>query len=773
MSRFTHTFAKAGYLFLVAASFTAGLANSQTASNALQLSPSSGLSVPAPTTTSNPNQLSNIATDTATPNAPAPLRGAGQRATPVSDTLAITNSPSEEPESEFQKFVQSASGKKLPIFGAELFLNRGFNPGELAPVANDYTLGAGDEVLVRAWGSLDIDFKATVDRDGLLNIPRVGSFRVAGLRPNELESRVRSEMAKTYRNFNVSVTLGKLNGVAVFVVGQVKRPGSYIVPGQPTMLSALFAAGGPNVNGSMRKIQLRRQGTTVGEIDLYDLIVVGDKSKDLRLVAGDVVFVPPAGPRVALLGTAKVPAIYEVLPNTRLATLLEYAGGAPVLANPAKVLVEQIDPTQKVARRVDEVALNDVGLNRKLQDGDVLTLLAISPRFENAVTLRGNVERPLRHAFKPGMRIKDLIPAREALITPDYYTRKNILVQYESGKNADADKVERDVRNMLDEVNWDYAVIERLNQRDLNTQLLPFNLARAILDEDPLHNLPLQAGDVVTIFSKKDVRVPVSRQTQFVRLEGEVRTPGIYQLQPGETLQKLLQRAGGLTEQAYLYGLTFTRESTRKLQQDNLDRALQRAEQQANSQLATTLANQTSAADANNAARMQQAAVAAQQAQLARLRTLKPTGRIALELGGDVKQVQDVPDIVLEDADKIFIPSKPSFISVVGAVNTSSAFVWKAKRTVQQYLDIAGVDREADLNGVFVVRADGSIMAPTQSWFSASVQSQALLPGDTIVVPEKLNRESAYTAFMRGLKDWSQVLGQFGIAAAAIHTLSK
>ena len=170
---------------------------------------------------------------------------------------------------------------------------------------------------------------------------------------------------------------------------------------------------------------------------------------------------------------------------------------------------------------------------------------------------------------------------------------------------------------------------------------------------------------------------------------------------------------------------------------------------------------------------MQQAAVAAQQAQLARLRTLKPTGRIALELGGDVRQVQDVPDIVLEDADKIFIPSKPSFISVVGAVNTSSAFVWKAKRTVQQYLDIAGVDREADLNGVFAVRADGSIMAPPQSWFSASVQSQALLPGDTIVVPEKLNRESAYTAFMRGLKDWSQVLGQFGIAAAAIHTLSK
>ncbi|HEY2925458.1 polysaccharide biosynthesis/export family protein, partial [Piscinibacter sp.] len=335
--------------------------------------------------------------------------------------------------SEFQKFVEEATGRMLPVFGANFFADAAEGPGpaDNVPLSADYVVGPGDELLIRAWGSIDVDYRATVDRNGQIHLPKVGSFNVAGVKAAGLENHLRAQIGRIFTNFSLSVTLGHLRGVKVFVVGPAQRPGVYTLPSQSTMLSAVVAAGGPGPNGSMRKLSLRRDGQVISELDVYDFLVQGDKSKDIQLAAGDVLVFQPVGPRVALTGAIDTPAIYELKsPQEPLRELLRYAGGAPVLANPNRAQLERIDAAQpKAARFVEEFKLDASGLQKSLRDGDVLTLLAISPQFANAVTLKGHVAQPLRYPYTPGMRIRDLIPDKDALISPDFYRRKNLLVQ--------------------------------------------------------------------------------------------------------------------------------------------------------------------------------------------------------------------------------------------------------------------------------------------------------------------------------------------------------
>src|SRR5262249_52733724 len=174
---------------------------------------------------------------------------------------------------------------------------------------------------------------------------------------------------------------------------------------------------------------------------------------------------------------------------------------------------------------------------------------------------------PLRYPHKPGMRIRDLIPEKEALITPEYYRRKNLSVRVDTVTQG---RLSADVRALSEEINWEYAVIERLNQGDLTTSLIPFNLGKAILDNDQENNIALMPGDVVTVFSKTDVGAPAARRPVVVSLEGEFAYAGVYQAKPGETLKQLVKRIGGLTGQAYLFGAEVTRESTRKDQNEPL-----------------------------------------------------------------------------------------------------------------------------------------------------------------------------------------------------------
>lgn len=674
---------------------------------------------------------------------------------------------------QFQRFVQDATGRTLPLYGYNLFDRSRFPSLTDVPVPANYVVGPGDEIDLKIWGSVDVAMRLPVDRNGQITVPKVGPITVAGTPSSELDAHLKKQVGRVFTNFELSAAMGRLRSMQIFVVGQARNPGAYTVSSLSTLISALFESGGPAANGSMRAVQLVRGGKTVTTLDLYQFIHAGVTAADARLLPGDVIVVPPAGPRVAVTGATDTPAIFELASaEETIAQVLSYNAGSQTLTTPHKALLERVNKQQaKAPREVQERTLDANGLKTTVRDGDLLTLFKISSQFANAVTLRGNVASPLRYAFKPGMRVSDLVPEVDALILPDYYSRKNSMVQFESGRDVSGERVIGDVKKQLTEINWDYASIERLDAQAVKTTLIPFNLGKAIKDKDPANNLQLQPGDVVTIFGVDDIPVPLEKRTQFVRLGGEVKVPGIYQITPGETLPQLIQRAGGLSRDAYVYGTVFSRESTRAQQQDNLNQAIRRMESQVNAQAATALQN---VYDKENAGSTQ-AQLAGQRIMLERLRNLKASGRIALEMDVDKPEL---PALALQDGDSITVPSKPSFVAVFGAVLAENSFIHRPGDSVADYIQKAGPTREADLEAAMLIRSDGTVLAnrAQRSWFGIgnySFMGTRLQPGDSIFIPEVLDRRTAYTQFIQGAKDWTAILYQFGIGAAALKTLKN
>jgi protein involved in polysaccharide export with SLBB domain len=330
------------------------------------------------------------------------------------------------------------------------------------------------------------------------------------------------------------------------------------------------------------------------------------------------------------------------------------------------------------------------------------------------------------------------------------------------------DRASRNLASLFDELNWDYAVIERLDTQTLQTQLIPFNLGGAVIRHNAADDLALLPGDVVTVFSQRDIRVPVARQTRLVSLEGEVGAPGVYQVLPGETLKALIARAGGFTPQAYVFGLEFTREEARQRQRQNLSEAAGRLEALAATQAAREAANRRE--DTQSAA----VSSAATQAQLARISRIQPNGRIALELTPGSNLLADLPDVSLEHADRVLVPSRPGFVTVAGAVANSNAFLWKNGRTVGDYIRMAGLDEAANASQIFVLRADGTVLSANDNrgFFGfGGIDGQPLQPGDAVFVPNQFDFETWGRALVRNLKDFGQIFYQFGLGAAAITTL--
>src|SRR5581483_4938621 len=201
--------------------------------------------------------------------------------------LSLTYPPRKQPvreeQTEFQNFVYSSTGQRLPIYGRNLFENvpSTFAPVDRIPVPADYVVGPGDELLIRAWGQIDLDARVVVDRNGQIYLPRVGSVTVAGLKYEQVNPYLKTAVGRIFKNFDLNVNLGQLRSIQVFVVGQAKHPGTYTVSSLSTLVNALFASGGPDATGSMRHIQLKRKNEVVSEFDLYDLLLNGDKSKDV------------------------------------------------------------------------------------------------------------------------------------------------------------------------------------------------------------------------------------------------------------------------------------------------------------------------------------------------------------------------------------------------------------------------------------------------------------------------------------------------------------
>jgi len=364
------------------------------------------------------------------------------------------------------------------------------------------------------------------------------------------------------------------------------------------------------------------------------------------------------------------------------------------------------------------------------------------------------------------MRVHDLIRDPAFLVPDEYWKRQNQLsVDARAGEfRLSSGALKNDVKRLSSEINWDYAVIQRFVPQDLTPHLLPFNLSRAIEGKEE-DNLTLQANDVITIFSQADLQVPVAEQSKFVRLEGELKEAGVYEIKRGETLRHLVSRLGGVTPQAYLFGSEFTRESTRVDQQQRLDQYVNTLDQsvQRNIASAALVGDPTAAAAARVQAETDKSTVE-------RLRGLKSTGRIVLELKPNATGGDALPDLALEDGDRLLVPFRPATVNVIGSVYNSGAFIFKPGKSVSDYLRLAGGPaRGSDKGREFVVRADGSTVGRQQRSFltGRSFDSLRLMPGDTIVVPTKLDRGAALRAF----RDYATIFGQLGLAAGGIRTL--
>lgn len=758
---------------------------------------------------------------------------------------------------DFQQLAAGSVGRSLPIFGASLFAGvpSTFAPVTNVPVGPEYVLGPGDELVIQLSGQVNQQYDLRIDRTGIINVPLLGSVHVAGLPYGQLERYLRAQFGRVYRNFTLNANLGSLRTIQVFVVGEARVPGSYSISSLSTLLNAIFASGGPTVNGSLRDIQVKREGQVLVHFDLYDLLLRGDKTNDVRLQSGDVLFIPFVGPQVAVAGSVRTPAIYELRGATSVADALQLAGGETAAASGGAVRLERV--FQHSERSVEDINLA-FGATQLLQNGDIVSVSSIVPRFQNAVTLRGNVASPGRYVWRPGMRIGDLIPSKQALITRNYWTRQNQLGQLwqdylpDAGVTAQPEqgglqvrgttqeqiferqvqapaatgaatigsgaansgsptgntasltagntqtgnattptppplnrassgatgggssvgsaltasntpfKAQNDVILSAPDIDWSYAVIERLSTADLKTSLIPFNLGKLVLHGDASQNYELLPNDIVTIFSTADIRVPTSQQTRYVRLEGEFIAPGVYSVAPGETLRSLLNRAGGFTPEAYLYASEFTRESTRRVETQRLQEYADQLDAEISAVTANTTARAISATDQTAAT----ASEADARSAVNRLRTVVPTGRIVLDLRPNSAAVDQVPDLALEDGDRFVVPRVPSSITVEGQVYNANAFVYLPNRRMLDYLRRAGgPDRQADKKREFILRADGSVISSQY----ANVRHAPVFPGDTLVVPPIIDRR----ALFQRITDLVSVVSNLGFSAGTLYLLGR
>ena len=440
-------------------------------------------------------------------------------------------------------------------------------------------------------------------------------------------------------------------------------------------------------------------------------------------------------------------------------------------------------------RTAFSIAADAAGLATPLNDGDIVRIDPILSDYRQAVTLRGAVANPGRFQWHDGMKLSELMPERDALVKRDYWWRRTQLglpaPEFTSlaasasaaaqgvaldATAASANSIPRPVAlgNPAAQTNWNYAVVERLDPATMTTSLLPFGVGKLVLDHDASQDLTLKPGDIVTIFSQADIQIPIHEQTKYVTLQGEFVHPGVYSVGPQDTLHSVVARAGGLTPQAYLFAASFTRRSTQAIEQHNLDVFADQMERQL---LRNSMMPTSGTMNANGNAASQQV-LALNRELVARMRGVRASGRIVLNMKGNRAGQYELPDLQLEDGDGITIPFTPETVQVLGAVYNPHAFLFEGDATVGKYLQLAGgPNRDADRKRILVLRADGTVLGRDSiaSGFTRSVENIRLHPGDSILVPEKNLRLSPFNQLLL----WTQSISQSSLTALEVNTLTR
>lgn len=384
------------------------------------------------------------------------------------------------------------------------------------PAPERYQLGPGDTITVRVWSpTMEArDFPVRIDASGTITLPQ-GNVRLVlrGMTLGQAEARIRTEIRRQIRDGDVSVTLSELRTMSVTVMGEAYLPGNYQVPAVSTLFNALYVFGGPNDNGSLRQIELRRTNGTRVILDLYNFLLRGDARGDVPLQPGDVIFIPPAVERVTVDGEVPRPAIYEVLPNEHLHDVVAFAGGAKPTGVTQRISLETVQPG--VGRVLKDIDLKDLAQSNTtpVYNGDIVTISSIREEFLNRIALEGNVDQPGNYAFIPGMTVADLITKARGVLRDTYMSRADLFRE----------------------------------NPDKSTTLIRIDLNRAMARQGA-ENPALQPNDRVVVYGINDVQWMGERQVDVV---GAVRKPGTFYRSEGMTVADLVLQAGGLLPEAF------------------------------------------------------------------------------------------------------------------------------------------------------------------------------------------------------------------------------
>ncbi len=559
--RYTHFFAATALIFAITTTVQAtegissGSAFSPASMGAAFSAPSSGMGQTSITdATANDNQ--------------AAVRDAQENKLRNEDRESIL-SDTKYTKSSFQTFVLTATGTTLDLFGQDLFRNV---PSTYAPlgatqVNSDYVIGPGDVLQVRGWGMVDINVNVTVNRNGEIYLPKVGAIQVAGLKYRDLQGHLKKSIGRIYNNFEISASIAQTRSVQIYVVGHAQRPGTYTFSSMTTLLNALFTSGGPSGTGSMRNIQLKRSGEPLGSFDLYDILLRGDKTTDMTLKDGDVIYIPAVGPLVALLGDVKKPAIFEMKEKNSLADIVNWAGGFKSSAVLKKVIVEKsVDNRyQTVAElRADSSSIETELSKFLLQPTDIIRIFSpgaipMEVKAERQyVRFDGAVNKSGVYQIERGETLRAFV-ARTGGITEQGYVygtrlnRESVRVEQQMKIDEAVDRFEKDIQlnakqrlaSEKDPVQIALITREQESQQSLLPKLrkvksegrIILNIKNPEASLNDLPDFPLEDGDKVYIPAKLstiDVIGSVFQQNTFI-------------YEPGHKTNDYLKLAGGVS----------------------------------------------------------------------------------------------------------------------------------------------------------------------------------------------------------------------------------
>lgn len=437
----------------------------------------------------------------------------------------------------------------LDYFGYDLFkqVPAAFEPTAIGPVDPGYLLGVGDVIRITVWGQAEFQYELEVDREGRVFIPNVGQVFALGTPLNKLQQKFKLVLSKYYSGLAASpptvfmdVTIAKLKPLRIFVMGEVKQPGGYTISSYATVFNALYAVGGPLTRGSLRTVKVLRENEVVAVVDLYDYLLRGDKSSDVRLQNNDMIFIPPRGKSVSIRGEILRPAIYELKTNEDVRTLVNFAGGLLATAYLDNAQIDRVKPFETRVKSVDDRIIVDIHLGNVLKNGgkdavlydaDDVQVFSILDEKKNYVTIQGSVWRPGRFELGDIKTIRDLVKAAEAVLPKTYLERAHLI---------------------------------RLNEDKITTTIIPFNLGKLL--NDAASDIKLFPKDVVVVYGTEVVEI----KNKSVAINGHVKKPGTYDLQDNMSLTDLIMQAGGYTEDVDLLQAEISRIRPDGLRGDSL-----------------------------------------------------------------------------------------------------------------------------------------------------------------------------------------------------------